>query len=66
MKFFPRAVYKISINHKIQNVRSKYTKAAVLKTPNEPLVIEDFKIANKLNEGQVSIINNLLFLFLTD
>lgn len=61
MHFFPRAIYKISVNHKIRNVRSKFTKAAVLKTPNEPLVMEDYKIADKLKEGQVSIINNLLF-----
>lgn len=62
MKLLIRTVYKLSVNHKIQNVRLKFTKAAVLKTVNEPLVIEDFKISDKLINGQVNIINILCLL----
>lgn len=62
MKLLTRAVYKLSVNHKIQNIRLKFTKAAVLKTVNEPLVIEDFKISDTLKEGQVNIINILFLL----
>lgn len=52
-----RNVCRLSVNHKIQNVRSKFTKAAVLKTVKEPLVIENFKISDKLKEGQVCTTN---------
>ncbi|VVC30092.1 Alcohol dehydrogenase, C-terminal,NAD(P)-binding domain,GroES-like,Polyketide synthase, enoylreductase [Cinara cedri] len=55
MKFFSCLRHKINFNHRIRNVRSKCTRAAVLKIPNEPLVIEDFKIADKLKEGQLRI-----------
>lgn len=62
MKYITRNIYKLHINHDIQNVRSKFTRAAVLKTVKEPLVLEDFKIADKLREGQVNIITKFLFL----
>lgn len=62
MKLLTRIVYKLTVNHKIQNVRLKFTKAAVLKTVNEPLVIEDFKISDKLKDGQVNIMNILFLL----
>lgn len=55
MKFITRSIFKLRVNHDLQNVRSKFTKAAVLKTIKEPLVYEDFKISDKLNEGQVNI-----------
>lgn len=48
-------ICRLSVSCKIQNVRLKCTKAAVLKTINEPLVFEDFKISDKLEEGQVNI-----------
>lgn len=48
-----RSLCRLSVNHQTQIVRSKFTKAAVLKTVKEPLVIEDFKIPDKLKEGQV-------------
>jgi hypothetical protein len=53
MKFITRGFGKLSVNYKIRNVRSKFTRAAVLKAVNEPLVFEDFKISDKLKEGQV-------------
>jgi len=59
MKYITRSIYNFHINHEIRNVRSKFTKAAVLKTVKEPLVLEDFKIADKLKEGQVNIIEVL-------
>jgi len=62
MKYITRNIYKLHVNHEIRNVRSKFTKAAVLKTVKEPLVLEDFKIADKLKEGQVNIITKILFL----
>lgn len=62
MKLLTRTIYKLSVNHKIQNVRLKFTKAAVLKTINEPLVIEDFKISDKLKDGQVNIMHILFLL----
>ncbi|CAI6349772.1 unnamed protein product [Macrosiphum euphorbiae] len=55
MKYITRNIYKLHVNHEIRNVRSKFTKAAVLKTVKEPLVLEDFKIADKLKEGQLRI-----------
>lgn len=53
MTFFTRGIRKLGVNYELRNVRSKFTKATVLKTVNEPLVLEDFKIADKLKEGQV-------------
>lgn len=55
MKLFTRGICKLGVNLEIRNVRSKFTKATVLKAVNEPLVLEDFKIADKLKEGQVSV-----------
>jgi len=55
MKFITPSFCKLRVNRDIRNVRSKFTKAAVLKTVNEPLVYEDFKISDKLNEGQLRI-----------
>jgi len=62
MKYITRNIYKLHVNYEIRNVRSKFTKAAVLKTVKEPLVLEDFKIADKLKEGQVNILTKFLFL----
>lgn len=62
MKLITRAICKLSSSHKIQNVRSKFTKATVLKNINEPLVLEDFKIADNLNEGQVYYTTNFLLI----
>jgi len=62
MKYITRNIYKLHVNHEIRNVRSKFTKAAVLKTVKEPLVLEDFKIADKLKEGQVNILTTFFFL----
>lgn len=59
MKLITRTICKLGVNHEVRNIRSKFTKAAVLKTVNEPLVFEDFKISDKLKEGQVSVINCL-------
>lgn len=56
MKYISRIIHNIHVNHEIRNVRSKFTKAAVLKTVKEPLVLEDFKIPDKLKDGQVNII----------
>lgn len=56
MKSITRIICKLSSHHEMQNVRSKFTKAAVLKTINEPLVYEDFEIADNLKDGQVNII----------
>jgi len=52
------------VNYDIQNIRSKFTKAAVLKTIKEPLVYEDFKISDKLNEGQVNTTHFYYYFFL--
>lgn len=60
MKLITRAICKLSSSYKIKNIRSKFTKATVLKTINKPLVYEDFKIADTLNEGQVNTANFLL------
>lgn len=57
MKFITRAFCKLSARHEMRNVRSKFTKATVLKTVNEPLVFEDFKIGDTLKEGQVYTTN---------
>lgn len=54
MKFITRAIGKLGVNREMRNVRSKFTKAAVLKTINEPLVLEEFKIADNLKQGQVN------------
>lgn len=54
MKFITRVISKFHVNHEIRNARSKFTKAAVLKTINEPLVIEEFKITDNLKQGQVN------------
>lgn len=54
MKSITRIICKLSAHHEIRNVRSKFTKAAVLKTANEPLVLEDFKISDNLKDGQVN------------
>lgn len=54
MKFLTRVVCKLNAQLEIRNVRSKFTKAAVLKTINEPLVVENFKISDSLKEGQVN------------
>lgn len=62
MKYITRNIYKLHVNHDIRNVRSKFTRAAVLKTVKEPLVFEDFKIVDKLKEGQVNIITKFLFI----
>lgn len=59
MKFINRIICKLSVHHEMKNVRSKFTKAAVLKTVNEPLVLEDFKIPDKLKDGQVNIMSLL-------
>lgn len=59
MKFITRVISNLNVNHEIRNVRTKFTKAAVLKTVNEPLVLENFKISDKLKEGQVNIIISL-------
>lgn len=56
MKYITRSIYKLLVTHEMRNVRFKFTKAAVLKTVKEPLVLEDFKITDKLKEGQVNII----------
>lgn len=61
MKYIGRIIHKLHVNHEIQNVRSKFTKAAVLKAVNEPLVLENFKISDKLKEGQVNITKNIFF-----
>lgn len=60
MKFIIRSIGKLSVNSKIRNVRSKFTRAAVLKAINEPLVFEDYKISDKLKEGQVTKIELFL------
>lgn len=54
MKFITRAISKLNINHEMRYARSKFTRAAVLKTINEPLVLEEFKIADNLKQGQVN------------
>lgn len=53
MKFITRGICKLSVSYEIRNARSKFTRAAVLKAINEPLMVEDFKISDKLKEGQV-------------
>lgn len=64
MIYITRIICKLSTHHEMRNVRSKFTRAAVLKKINEPLVFEDFKIADKLKDGQVSIINILLLIMM--
>lgn len=61
MKFIIHGICKLGVSYEIRNVRSKFTRAAVLKAINEPLVFEDFKISDKLKEGQVTIIFILKF-----
>jgi len=60
MKLLTRSICKLSVNREMCKVRSKFTKAAILKTVNEPLVLENFKISDKLKEGQVNKSNLLL------
>lgn len=64
MKFITRPIYKLRLNRDMPNVRSKFIKAAVLKTVNKPLINENLKISDKLNEGQVNTIHFLLLVFL--
>lgn len=64
MKSITRIICKLSAHHDMQNIRSKFTKAAVLKTASEPLVLEDFKIPDNLKDGQVNIVTILLLIII--